>query len=227
MAHMAHLRDSHYTPITAMQLARSMTDCSPRLPDRPVVITFDDGLADFYTGALPVLKSHGFAATLYVVSGCVGGTSCWLQSVGENEHPMLTWSQLADITANGIECGSHTHTHPRLADLPPAAARDEIIRSKAVLEQHLGLQVTSFAYPHGSYNASVRQAVRQAGYSSACAVHQALSSSVDDRFALSRMVVTGDTDVEAFANMLRGRGLPILPGVRATIRRLTKGGPWV
>ncbi len=88
----------------------------------------------------------------------------------------------------------------------------------------MGQRVTTFSYPHGQYTAAVRRVVRQAGYSSACAVNQALSTPRDDRFALSRIVVTGGTTVEDLANLLAGRGLPALPGLRLTVRRLIKGG---
>jgi peptidoglycan/xylan/chitin deacetylase (PgdA/CDA1 family) len=207
--HMAHLRNHSFTPITVSQLAESMLAGVSSLPDRPVVLTFDDGLADFYTGAFPVLKRHGFVATLYITTAFVGGTSQWLRREGEGDRPMLSWDQISEIDANGIECGAHSHTHPQLDTLPPRMAHDEVTQSKDVLEAGLGHKVSSFAYPHGYHGAAVRQMVQQAGYASACAVKEAMSSTSDDRFALARMTVRASTDVEGLSRLLAGQGVPI------------------
>jgi peptidoglycan/xylan/chitin deacetylase (PgdA/CDA1 family) len=210
-AHMAYLHDRHYTPLTVTQLAQVMTDESARLPDRPVVVTVDDGLADFYTGALPVLTQYGLPATLYVTTGFVGGTSRWLSRVGEGLRPMLTWRHIADVQASGIECGAHSHSHPQLDILSPAAARDEIVHCKNELEHQLGQQVATFAYPHGYFSAVVRRLVQDAGYSSACAVKHAMSATTDDRFALARIIVTETDAMDGFGHVLAGRGLPVAP----------------
>jgi peptidoglycan/xylan/chitin deacetylase (PgdA/CDA1 family) len=216
---MAYLHDHRYTPLTVTQFAQALADYHVRLPERPVVITFDDGLADFYTDALPILAQHGFRATLYVTTGFVGQTSRWLGAARLGARPMLTWDQLARIQASGVECGAHSVSHPQLDLLPHAAAWDEIVRCKSALEEHLGRLVTSFAYPYGYYTASVRGLVQDAGYAAACAVKHAMSSLGDDRFALARIIVT-DTDVECFARLLTGDGLRVAP---AGERVRTKG----
>ncbi len=209
-AHMAYLREHQYTPITVTQLAQAIRDSRFPLAERSVLVTFDDGLADFFTEALPVLQSNGFPATLYITTGFVGDTSRRLYN-DESERPMLNWSQIAEISASGVECGAHSHTHPQLDILTPVKARDEIVHSKMELEQHIGRTVETFAYPHGYHSQAVKQMVRQAGYSSACAVKHAISAITDDRFALSRIIVTPDADVECFGKFLSGRGLPNAP----------------
>ena len=210
-AQLAYLGDRQLTPITVTQLAQLMIHSEAPLPVRPVVVTFDDGLADFYSFALPVLKDHGFAATLYITTGFVGQTSRWLDPLGEGRRPMLTWSQIAEINASGVECGGHSFSHPQLDTLSPSAAWDEIVRCKIALEQHLGQAVTTFAYPHGYYSPVVRRLVQQAGYTSACAVKRAMSATTDDRFALARIEVTADTDLESFGRLLAGQGVPAAP----------------
>jgi peptidoglycan/xylan/chitin deacetylase (PgdA/CDA1 family) len=208
---MAYLQAHHYVPISVTQLICGMLDPSIRLPERLVVLTFDDGFADFYTNALPVLQRYGFAATLYITTALIEDRRHWLHKLGHNGRSGLSWSQIVEITSAGVECGAHTHTHPQLDTIPLVAAREEIIYSKTKLEQQLGQEVVSFAYPHGYYTAAVRQLVQEAGYSSACAVKHALSSMTDDRFALARLIVGGDTSLSAFATLLTSQNLVIAP----------------
>jgi peptidoglycan/xylan/chitin deacetylase (PgdA/CDA1 family) len=208
-AHLQWLRANGYTGLTVSQFVAAMPNGV--LPAKPVLLTFDDGLADFHTGAIPALQAHGFNATLYVATGYVGATSRWLAESGEGERPMLTWRQIGELAAFGVECGAHTRTHPQLDLLPRAEAAAEVRQSKADLEDHLGHAVASLAYPHGYYSEAVRQSVIDAGYQSACAINNAVSRLDDDHFALSRIIVRGGTSVPAFADLLEGGRLPLAP----------------
>lgn len=222
--HLSYLERCRYTSITATQFVRAMAGGGDGLPPRPVIFTFDDGFADFYTSALPALQRHGFTATLYITTGFIGGTSRWLKVEGETERPMLTWAQLAKIGASGIECGAHTHTHRPLDMLSSAEAQDEIVRSKDLLEQHLGQQVASFAYPFGYYSASVRRIVQATGFSSACAVKRTLSSLRDDPYALARIAIQPGTSVDDLAIALSaGRGPLVASSVKQMRSRVRQG----
>ncbi len=191
-----------YTPITVGRLVRSRS--AGTLPDRPVVLTFDDGFADFHHTALPLLVRNEASATLYVVADLVAGTPGRASPESPWRMPIVDWSQLADVAANGIEIGGHSLTHPALDMLPLDEARCEIELCKTRLQDHLGIEVSSFAYPYGFYSRQVRRLVVEAGYESACAVRYDLSSPTDDPFALCRQIVRPATDLAAFAAILRG-----------------------
>ena len=150
--HMALVDTLGYTPITVSQMVKAMDGGAEPLPSRPIVLTFDDGFQDFYTAALPVLRAHRFAATLYVVSGCVEGTSRWLTDEGEGDRPMLTWSQLREIAdARGGVRRPQPHPSPARRGLTrPGAVRDRALPPRA--RGRLGRAVQSFAYPHGYHD---------------------------------------------------------------------------
>jgi peptidoglycan/xylan/chitin deacetylase (PgdA/CDA1 family) len=191
------------TTLTVSAFVDALARAPAALPPRPVLVTFDDGFADFGAAALPALRDRGMTATLYATTGLVGGRS-------PGGAPMLGWRDLAEAAAS-VEVGGHTHTHPQLDTVPPARARDEVERCKALLEDRLGAPVRSFAYPHGYSSAPVRAIVRQAGFQSACAVKNAFSSTADDRFALARLTVRRDTPDALIDAWLRGQAAPIAP----------------
>jgi peptidoglycan/xylan/chitin deacetylase (PgdA/CDA1 family) len=202
---MAYLHRYAYTPLTVSQLAGMRSQPESTLPKHPVVLTFDDGYADFLTEALPVLKQYGFPATLYIATAFVNGTSRWMRYEGEMERPMLTWAQLKQIAASDIECGAHTHTHPQLDILTRSRAQDEIRYSKKLLEDHLDQTVNSFAYPYGYLTTTLRQQVQEAGFTSACSVDQALHPERIDVFALTRLIVNRNTELDQFVKLLNWR----------------------
>jgi peptidoglycan/xylan/chitin deacetylase (PgdA/CDA1 family) len=177
------------------------------LPPRTAVITFDDGFADF-DNAWPELIQRGLAATLYVTAGTVGKTSEWLAPLGAGGLAMLSRSQLLALAADGCEIGAHSMSHPQLDCLTRQAAAAEILQSKDVLEQALGRNVDTFAYPHGYHDKAVKYLVAEAGYTSAAAVRNALSPADDDPYALARVTVMSDFDAEHVARVLTGRGAP-------------------
>ena len=121
---------------------------------------------------------------------------------------MLGWSDLTDLAWMGFEIGAHTHSHPQLDIIERGAAWDEVRRSRGVLEDRLGRPVRSFAYPFGFHGARIRALVERAGFTSACAVKDAISGPGDDPLAIARVIVPGDADVATLADLLAGRGRP-------------------
>lgn len=210
-AQLEYMRNQGYTPLTVTELVKLTSSPFNKLPEKVVVITFDDGFADFYTNALPILSTYSFPATIYITTGYVGASSRWLQPLGEGNRRMLTWAQVREVDAAGMECGSHSENHHQLDTLNSDEADVEIRHSKEILEQHLGKEVTSFAYPHGYHSREIRRLVIKAGYQSACAVKHGMSSRLDDPFALARIIVSRNTDVQRLGQLLAGEGLEPVP----------------
>jgi peptidoglycan/xylan/chitin deacetylase (PgdA/CDA1 family) len=116
-----------------------------------VALTFDDAFANFATVAWPRLAGAGLAATVFVVTGHVGGTNRWggHASSGIPELPLLDWDGLARCMSDGADVGAHSRTHPPLTTLAPAELADEIDGSRRDLAERLGVRASSFAYPYG------------------------------------------------------------------------------
>ena len=181
------------------------------LPPRPIVLTFDDGTLDFWQQARPLLEARGFRATLFVVTGGVGGASVWDRDLGEPARPLMSWTQLRELEQAGYEIGSHTDTHRLLPGLSAADALEELVESRRRLEQELGVAADFLAYPRGAYRAEHLELARRAGYRGACAVilrgRDLLRSKL---FALQRMPIKGTESMARFRARLRlARWVPI------------------
>ena len=124
-------------------VARNGSDRHDR-PD-PVVVTFDDGTADFAETALPILVRHRVPATVYVATRFVDESAAF-----PGDGRPLSWAALRDCVATGlVTVGSHTHTHALLDRIPDAAVDDELDRSIGLIREHVGVDATHFAYPKG------------------------------------------------------------------------------
>jgi len=132
-----------------------------------VGLTFDDGYVGLLENALPVLQRHDFTATMYIVSGLLGGTNQWDEGP---VRPLLSADEVLQLADAGMEIGSHSASHIRLVGVGAERLKTEVGDSRSQLSGLLGHPVRGFAYPWGTMDAAARQAVRDAGFDYACAV---------------------------------------------------------
>lgn len=123
-----------------------------------VALTFDDGFANFYTGAAPSLAEHSMSATVLLVTGFCDGKGRWS---GQQAQDMLSWSRINELQQAGIAFGAHSVDHPSLPSLSLDQARAQIIESKQIIENRTGSKVDCFAYPYGEYTEGIAEIVAE------------------------------------------------------------------
>lgn len=130
-------------------------------------LTFDDAYCSVYEHAYPALAGSGLTATIYVVADQIGGCNQWDYGAGDRRESLMTAGQIREMAEHGFEIGSHTRSHPHLTRLDDEQLRQELIGSKQRLEDLLGREITSLAYPYGNHDQRVISAARSAGYTNA------------------------------------------------------------
>ena len=191
------LAEEGCTTLTMEQVSAHLSNGRP-FPRQAAAITFDDGFANFASVAAPVLASHGFSATVYIIAGMVGRTTRWIdRGVPLPSLPLLTWDEIRGLHSQGIEIGSHSITHGFLTRCSRRELDCELRESRATLEHELGVPVRLFAYPQGDYNSRVVAATRAAGYTSAVTVDQGRATLASNPLRLPRLLVSANTGPEA------------------------------
>ena len=178
---MAYLAAEGYTTITIDEMMDAYEHGTP-LPEKPVIITFDDGYADNYENAYPILKKYGFKATIFLIYDFT------------NTYPnYLTWDQIAEMKESGlIRFESHTMTHANLAELTSIDdLRHEIADSHDLLSEKLGYDMHYIAYPGGRVNAEIEEITRAAGYRGGFTVHYGLSTPSEGVYQMDRIPIFG------------------------------------
>jgi peptidoglycan/xylan/chitin deacetylase (PgdA/CDA1 family) len=198
--HLKLLRVHGYTTLTFAGLGEALRRGTP-LYERSIVLTFDDGYADFHEHALPALERHGATATVFVTTG-------WLDDAGDAAagtplDRMLSWRQVREVHGAGVEIGAHSHSHPQLDQLPDTDLRHELSRSKELLESRLGTPVASLAYPFGYSSRRVREEAAATGYRFAAAVDNRVQPK-SDLLALPRLTIRRATSKDTVERILSG-----------------------
>jgi peptidoglycan/xylan/chitin deacetylase (PgdA/CDA1 family) len=172
----------------------------------PVVITFDDGYRDNLLNAAPVLSALGLPATVFVVVSRVGGTLDHDEAGPANA--LMTWQDIEQWLASGLDVGCHSMTHRRLSRLSEAEQRAEIIESSRLLHERIGRPIDAFAYPFGSaydYDSTSVRLVREGGYACGLSNRYGVNRADSDRWALKRIWIDATDDIKTFQAKVNGR----------------------
>jgi peptidoglycan/xylan/chitin deacetylase (PgdA/CDA1 family) len=191
--HVAALDRAGFEAVTLDRMWRHWERGAP-LPERPVVLSFDDGFIDQYRNAARTLRSRRWPGVLYLQSGRLdveGG---------------LTRRQVRRMLRDGWELGAHSVTHPDLTTVGPQELTAEVAGSRDALRRAFpSEQVNFFAYPYGRFDPDVLSAVREAGFFGALTTRRGAAALWDDGpFTLDRMVITGSFTAKRLLREVRG-----------------------
>jgi hypothetical protein len=190
-AQMKLLADEGYQSISISQLAGALRDGSD-LPEKPVVLTFDDGYEDIYENAFPILSQYHFTGVAYIITGTLGTKL----SYGYMQAP-----ELKELAAAGWEIGSHSISHTDLKT-SKLGMGTELRQSREDLEALLGVPVHSFSYPFGSATAWVQGQVKNYGYNSAVGLGITVTHTRQQLYYLSRREVYHSLTLKDFQDLL-------------------------
>ena len=190
-AQLRYLVRTGYRPITLRDLVYHLTLGAP-LPEKPIVLTFDDGYEDNYTNAYPLLKKYGFVGTFFIVT----------EPVDSERAGYMSWAQIEIMSTNGMEIGAHSYTHPDLRDKPMDYIIWQAVAPKEAIEARIQQPVRFFSYPSGRYDEQVVNVLRSANFWGAVTIETGTYQSSQRPFELRRIRVRGSDTLNMFAQKL-------------------------
>jgi peptidoglycan/xylan/chitin deacetylase (PgdA/CDA1 family) len=168
-----YLQAQGYTTISMQDFVRAKKG-KQELPEKPVILTFDDGYEDNYTVLLPMLEERGMKATVYMVTNSIG------------RKGYLSWNQLRDMQNRGIELGSHTANHQPLTTLDREKQAEEMKLSKLLMEWNGLKTIFTFSYPNGDYDEGMPELLKENEYLTAVTGDGGLNTFKTNPYLLQR-----------------------------------------
>lgn len=184
---MDYLKKHGYYTLSLDELYDYFNNQRP-IPEKSVVLTFDDGYKDNYTNLYPILKKYGFKGTVFVITGAI-----------DKEADFLTSKQIKEMDANCLDIQSHTFAHDNLSKLSYEKQVKTLKDSRIFLEKKLNKKVKYIAYPFGKFNQETQRAAKDAGYSMAFTTLGKWSDKSDGILKLNRVYINGSFDIDTFA----------------------------
>lgn len=185
-----YINDNNYVTITMTELYDHIENNKP-IPEKSILITFDDGYMNNYTEAFPMLKKLNMTATIFCVGNSLDGSY------------YLSEEAIKEMSDYGIDIESHTVNHVHLDTMSYDEQLLELKNSKNILEKITGKEVLSLAYPFGDYNDNTIKAAKDAGYKMGFTTKLGLSDRTDDIYKLDRIYISSSYDMNTFKNLLK------------------------
>jgi peptidoglycan/xylan/chitin deacetylase (PgdA/CDA1 family) len=187
---MKYLKDNGFNTLSLDELYSHLT-LGTELPQKPIVITLDDGYVDNYTNAYPVLKEFNQKAVVFMITKTV-----------DTDYNYLTSEQIKEMDRNGMSIEPHTVNHPELDKLSYSQQKMELEESKKALEKLLGREMKYIAYPYGKYNNDTLKLAEELGYKMAFSTRSGLAEKSNGIYKLNRLYVSEKHTLEQFKSLV-------------------------
>jgi peptidoglycan/xylan/chitin deacetylase (PgdA/CDA1 family) len=185
------LKDNGYQTITADELAGALTR-GRKLPERPVMITFDDGYKDAYENAYPILKEFGYTGVFFVVTDLLD----------HNAAGYLNWDQAEEMARNGMSIQNHSRRHYDMRNRDHDWLVYEILGPMQTIEAHTGIRPLFFCYPGGEFDQAVVDELRDLNVVAAFTTNDGTYDTTDGMLRLPRVRMRGTTTIASFAQLM-------------------------
>ena len=201
--HMKYLKENNFSVITFEDLNnigwRNRFDKNKKY----IIITFDDGYVDNYELAFPILKEFNFKATIFLMGESTYNE--WdVKADGEKSFPLMSVEMIKEMQDYGIEFGAHTFNHPKLNKLSNDEIKHQIVDVKKPLEEKIGREIITFAYPYGILNDYAKKMVEEAGYTFGVATDSGSVCLSDDLYQIRRIAIFPNTNLFSFKRKVKG-----------------------
>ena len=200
-AHLQFLKEKGYTGLTITEAVGILNSDKPS--GKWVAITIDDGYKSFVKNGLPLLKKYGFKATLFVNT----------KSVGYDDY--MSWEDIAQAKAAGIEIGNHSHSHPFFLDVSERGRKpffeQELKESQDLMQANLNMKPTVFAYPYGEHDEYMKPILKDMGFIAAMAQNSGVINDSTDLFQMPRFPMSETYgDLTQFKDKMTMKGLAVV-----------------
>jgi peptidoglycan/xylan/chitin deacetylase (PgdA/CDA1 family) len=198
---MSYLKKKGYQSINLDDLVSFYLNRDSNLPDKPIVITFDDGFQDNYLYAFPILNEFGFKATFFLILDLIGTDIIFEKNKMDkpdlSKDKMLSWNEIKKMHEEGMKFGAHTCSHTNLLNISQKQAEQEIFGSYSKFVQQMDYPPLFFCYPYGVFDEGIKILVKRAGFRGAV-VTPNCHLEEEDLFALFRVGIYGHNNLQTF-----------------------------